>query len=332
MEAAEKVKLIAENASQKISNVAENTRQQYQTIAMSATAEANKIKQLAEQKLAFMHLPEEHNPLELYFVTPDLLDYVSTFSRNTFSDFDANLYPSLTAFLGAVENSSNSDPESIKILFSDDFIQSRIRLSLWQEGHARTVLSQCSILQTLRFDLSPKLMSDERFWMIYFTITYHLLPFEAYEFIVLPASTPPSPEPIPSSSSPSPSPSPSSSPSPPPLSLPVSTASSDIKGREGQSGITGTHSGDDVMRESVEELEEKEREKVEGVEGEQGEEGTSGEKAGGKEKEKEEEEKEEEEEEKEREEEEKEREEEEEKEEKVKEEKEREEKEKEEKE
>mmetsp|Transcript_23200 Transcript_23200/g.41117 ORF Transcript_23200/g.41117 Transcript_23200/m.41117 type:complete len:250 (-) Transcript_23200:1304-2053(-) len=211
MEAAEKVKLIAENASQKISNVAENTRQQYQTIAMSATAEANKIKQLAEQKLAFMHLPlptsnkdEEHNPLELYFVTPDLLDYVSTFSRNTFSDFDANLYPSLTAFLGAVENSSNSDPESIKILFSDDFIQSRIRLSLWQEGHARTVLSQCSILQTLRFDLSPKLMSDERFWMIYFTITYHLLPFEAYEFIVLPASTPPSPEPIPSSSSPSP--------------------------------------------------------------------------------------------------------------------------------
>lgn len=83
----------------------------------------------------------------LYGVTDQLLDFIKSFSIDTFRNFS---FP----------NEDDGDtPENVRRDLSD-----------WQQRHALLVLSKLKELSELRFKLCPRFLKDHQFWTIYFAL------------------------------------------------------------------------------------------------------------------------------------------------------------------
>lgn len=83
----------------------------------------------------------------LYGVTDQLLDFIKSFSIDTFRNFS---FP----------NEDDGDtPENVRRDLSD-----------WQQRHALLVLSKLKELSQLRFKLCPRFLKDHQFWTIYFAL------------------------------------------------------------------------------------------------------------------------------------------------------------------
>ncbi|XP_073270888.1 uncharacterized protein [Primulina huaijiensis] len=88
---------------------------------------------------------------QLYGVTDRLVEFVKSFSIETFRSF------SLPDGEGSIADGGNSG-------------NLRKDLSDWQENHAMLVLSRVKELSQLRFKLCPRYLKEQQFWRIYFAL------------------------------------------------------------------------------------------------------------------------------------------------------------------
>ncbi|KAI5679977.1 hypothetical protein M9H77_01204 [Catharanthus roseus] len=89
--------------------------------------------------------------IHLYGLTDQLIEFVKSFSLDTFKNFS----------LQDEEGDSNGDETSANV---------RKDLSEWQERHAMLVLSKVKELSQLRFRLCPRYLKEREFWRIYFAL------------------------------------------------------------------------------------------------------------------------------------------------------------------
>ncbi|KAK6780377.1 hypothetical protein AABB24_035792 [Solanum stoloniferum] len=83
----------------------------------------------------------------LYGVTDQLLDFIKSFSIDTFRNFSLP------------DEDDGDTPENVRKDLSD-----------WQQRHALLVLSKLKELSQLRFKLCPRFLKDHQFWTIYFAL------------------------------------------------------------------------------------------------------------------------------------------------------------------
>ncbi|KAK4706737.1 hypothetical protein R3W88_024756 [Solanum pinnatisectum] len=83
----------------------------------------------------------------LYGVTDELLDFIKSFSIDTFRNFSLP------------DEDDGDTPENVRKDLSD-----------WQQRHALLVLSKLKELSQLRFKLCPRFLKDHQFWTIYFAL------------------------------------------------------------------------------------------------------------------------------------------------------------------
>ncbi|PIN22767.1 hypothetical protein CDL12_04529 [Handroanthus impetiginosus] len=88
---------------------------------------------------------------ELYGITDQLIEFVKSFSFETFKNFS---FPD--------EDGSSCDGGISGNVRAD--------LSDWQEKHAVLALSRSKELAQLRFRLCPRYLKERQFWIIYFTL------------------------------------------------------------------------------------------------------------------------------------------------------------------
>lgn len=86
----------------------------------------------------------------LYGLTDQLLDFIKSFSIDTFRNF------------------SLPDEEDVNNDGGGDNV--RKDLSDWQQRHALLVLSKLKELSQLRFKLCPRYLKEHQFWAIYFAL------------------------------------------------------------------------------------------------------------------------------------------------------------------
>ncbi|KAH7837406.1 hypothetical protein Vadar_013500 [Vaccinium darrowii] len=91
---------------------------------------------------------------ELFGVTDQLIDFIKTFTVETFKNFPLQ------------------DEEAANCDGGTPSISGNVRkdLSDWQERHAILVLSKVKEMSQLRFRLCPGWMKERQFWRIYFTL------------------------------------------------------------------------------------------------------------------------------------------------------------------
>ncbi|XP_016449671.1 uncharacterized protein LOC107774599 [Nicotiana tabacum] len=86
----------------------------------------------------------------LYGLTDQLLDFIKSFSIDTFRNFSL-----------PDEEDGNNDGGGDNV---------RKDLSDWQQRHALLVLSKLKELSQLRFKLCPRYLKEHQFWAIYFAL------------------------------------------------------------------------------------------------------------------------------------------------------------------
>ncbi|GLI60966.1 hypothetical protein VaNZ11_003219, partial [Volvox africanus] len=162
-QATEQAKIFAEQASEKAKQASEKAK----VLATAAAEEAQARLQVlsAQTTITTSGSTSDTDPAELakYGVTAGLLETVAGMTYSTFSD-----YP--------VEMLASTNPMGL----ASPIPPPGFRLTPWQERHALLVLTRGDQLQGLRFALCPKRMSEEMFWIIYFTLVKALLPPEAF--------------------------------------------------------------------------------------------------------------------------------------------------------
>ncbi|XP_021275200.1 uncharacterized protein LOC110409979 [Herrania umbratica] len=90
---------------------------------------------------------------ELFGVTQQLIDYVKSFTSETFKNFPLQDHEAAN---------SNSETQTSSNVRKD--------LSDWQERHAVIVLAKVKVLSQLRFQLCPRHLKEDKFWRIYFML------------------------------------------------------------------------------------------------------------------------------------------------------------------
>ncbi|XP_039031283.1 uncharacterized protein LOC120165925 [Hibiscus syriacus] len=94
--------------------------------------------------------PTEHEETDEFMgVSQQLIDYVKSFTLDTFKNFPIQDN-------GSIETQTSSNV--------------RNDLSDWQQRHAVLVLSKVKELSRLRFKLCPRHLKEEQFWRIYFML------------------------------------------------------------------------------------------------------------------------------------------------------------------
>ncbi|MCE0481541.1 hypothetical protein HAX54_039354 [Datura stramonium] len=83
----------------------------------------------------------------LYGVTDQLLDFIKSFSIDTFRNFSLQ------------DEEDGDTPENVRKDLSD-----------WQQRHALLVLSKVKELSQMRFKLCPRHLKEHQFWTIYFAL------------------------------------------------------------------------------------------------------------------------------------------------------------------
>ncbi|CAN4115813.1 unnamed protein product [Withania somnifera] len=91
--------------------------------------------------------PNLKNDELLYGVTDQLLDFIKSFSIDTFRNFSLP------------DEDDRDTPENVRKDLSD-----------WQQRHALLVLSKVKELSQLRFKLCPRYLKEHQFWTIYFAL------------------------------------------------------------------------------------------------------------------------------------------------------------------
>lgn len=94
--------------------------------------------------------------LEAFGITPEFKEFIRNLDYSTFRDF--------------------SDTElnvSVGFVLDDEGV---LRLNPWQEKHVLLMLRVSKELDHLRYLLCPKRMSEEKFWLVYFSLTHTHLP------------------------------------------------------------------------------------------------------------------------------------------------------------
>ncbi|KAK6143999.1 hypothetical protein DH2020_020819 [Rehmannia glutinosa] len=94
---------------------------------------------------------QEEEEDKFYGITDQLIEFVKSFSLETFKDFSL-----------PDEDESSCD--------GGDSGNLRRDLSDWQETHAMLALSRVKELAQLRFQLCPRYLKERQFWRIYFTL------------------------------------------------------------------------------------------------------------------------------------------------------------------
>ncbi|CAK9162364.1 unnamed protein product [Ilex paraguariensis] len=93
---------------------------------------------------------------QLYGVTEQLIDFIKSFTLDTFKNFPLQDEKAVDSGGG------DGAPTTSSNLRKD--------LSDWQERHATLVLSKVKELSNLRFRLCPRYLKEQEFWRIYFTL------------------------------------------------------------------------------------------------------------------------------------------------------------------
>ncbi|KAJ1704633.1 hypothetical protein LUZ63_004412 [Rhynchospora breviuscula] len=98
---------------------------------------------------------------EEFGITDSLLDFVKTFTIDTFKSYPLN----------------QGDPTAESHRTGGANV--RTDLTQWQEQHAVHILSKAKEISKLRYDLCPRHMKDKEFWTIYFLLVKtHIAPYE----------------------------------------------------------------------------------------------------------------------------------------------------------
>ncbi|KAE8675155.1 cyclin-dependent kinase inhibitor 3-like [Hibiscus syriacus] len=103
---------------------------------------------------------EQEETDEFLGVTQQLIDYVKSFTLDTFKNFPIQ-------DSGSIETQTSSNV--------------RMDLSDWQQRHAVLVLSKVKELSQIRFKLCPRHLKEEKFWRIYFMLVkIHVSEYELH--------------------------------------------------------------------------------------------------------------------------------------------------------
>ncbi|KAG8389089.1 hypothetical protein BUALT_Bualt02G0193000 [Buddleja alternifolia] len=94
------------------------------------------------------HKIKEEEEEQLYGVTEQLVEFVKSFSLETFRNFSL-----------PDEEEDGGDSGNVREDLSD-----------WQETHAMLILSRVKELAQLRFQLCPRYLKERQFWRIYFKL------------------------------------------------------------------------------------------------------------------------------------------------------------------
>ncbi|KAJ4798004.1 BSD domain containing protein [Rhynchospora pubera] len=101
---------------------------------------------------------------EEFGITDSLLDFVTTFTVDTFKSYPLNL------------NQGDPTAEGDRTGGAGNV---RTDLTQWQQQHAVHILSKAKEISKLRYDLCPRHMKDKQFWTIYFLLVKtHIAPYE----------------------------------------------------------------------------------------------------------------------------------------------------------
>ncbi|KAJ4809602.1 BSD domain containing protein [Rhynchospora pubera] len=99
---------------------------------------------------------------EEFGITDFLLDFVTTFTVDTFKSYPLNL------------NQGDPTAEGDRTGGAGNV---RTDLTQWQQQHALHILSKAKEISKLRYDLCPRHMKDKQFWNIYFLLVKtHIAP------------------------------------------------------------------------------------------------------------------------------------------------------------
>ncbi|XP_024537327.1 uncharacterized protein LOC9649146 [Selaginella moellendorffii] len=155
-ETAKKSQDFAKEAAKFSQELALETAKKSKELAVEATKRADQIKAFATAELS----PGSVTPpspsqeeLETYGITPELREFVKTFTIRTFRDYDTK-----------------------------DLNETGVRqdLSEWQEKHAVFLLQVVPDLSDFRYVLCPRRMKETTFWKIYFKLVEnYIAPYEA---------------------------------------------------------------------------------------------------------------------------------------------------------
>ncbi|EFJ52389.1 hypothetical protein VOLCADRAFT_116049 [Volvox carteri f. nagariensis] len=164
-QASEQAKVLAEQASEQAKVLAEQATEHAKVFAEQASEKARLASEKAKTTSGGGASASDVDPAELakYGITSGLLETIAGMTYSTFSDYPVELLPT-------------TNPMGL----TTPIPPPGFRLSPWQERHALLVLTKGDQLQGLRFALCPKRMSEEVFWIIYFTLVKTLLPLEAF--------------------------------------------------------------------------------------------------------------------------------------------------------
>lgn len=143
-------KVIAEKLKEDAKSLAEHKR--WQEAAEKAKATLNAFPFLRPTRNRAVSQVE----LEAYGITDSYKDFVRSLDYSTFRDFNEQELQTSVGFLKDEEGT--------------------LRLNPWQEQHAVLALKVFNELDHLRYLLCPKRMTEEKFWLVYFSLAQSHLP------------------------------------------------------------------------------------------------------------------------------------------------------------
>ncbi|KAM5570998.1 hypothetical protein ABKV19_011564 [Rosa sericea] len=168
-EAAKRSQDLTIGGASKLSDIVSDTaKRSKEIIAAEASKRADHIKQFADAFAPSLPQPpaaespqqqEQEKDLEAFGITEELRDFANGMTFVTFKDFPL---PDDTRF---------SDVPTVTNVRQD--------LTEWQEKHANLVLSTVEEISKLRYELCPRVMTERKFWRIYFIlVNNHVAPYE----------------------------------------------------------------------------------------------------------------------------------------------------------
>ncbi|XP_050377552.1 uncharacterized protein LOC126794815 [Argentina anserina] len=162
-----KARGVAEEAAKRSHDLSFGGAWRLSDIAAEASKRADHIKQLAAdafapslaQPPAAESQQEEEKDLEAFGITEELRDFANGITPVTFKDFPI--------------------PDDTKFSEVPTVTNVRQDLTEWQTKHASLVLSTVKEISKLRYELCPRIMTERKFWRIYFIlVNNHVAPYE----------------------------------------------------------------------------------------------------------------------------------------------------------
>lgn len=122
----------------------------YSWLRRSLSRSGSSSRSRSNEEEETLKLVAKHEGDEFYGVTDQLIEFVKTFTFDTFKNF------------------SLPDEDGDETQTTSGGV--RVDLSDWQQRHATVVLSKVKELSNLRYMLCPRHLKEREFWRIYFTL------------------------------------------------------------------------------------------------------------------------------------------------------------------